>query len=262
MFGATFVFPLIMGLNANLAIMMSGIATICFLLIVQGKVPSYLGTSASLRRRRHRDLHLRRRGRSGWPRGRHRRDPGGRRRARARRSGDPLLRPRHRQRGAAAGRHRRGRDADRLQPRSGRDQDLHAVGPVGRDHHDDRRDPDGGRPAWLLRPDRGLPRPDLRLPRSRGSSTRSSARPRCRCPATPSPAPTTASTGTPSRTPTGSASLADQGRPGRQPDLHAGNADVGWHLPSFSITFIAAGAAGRDRAGRREHRPRQGGRAR
>ena len=47
MFGATFVFPLIMGLNANLAIMMSGIATICFLLIVKGKVPSYLGTSAS-----------------------------------------------------------------------------------------------------------------------------------------------------------------------------------------------------------------------
>jgi uracil-xanthine permease len=47
MFGATFVFPLIMGLNANLAIMMSGIATICFLLIVGGKVPSYLGTSAS-----------------------------------------------------------------------------------------------------------------------------------------------------------------------------------------------------------------------
>ena len=47
MFGATFVFPLIMGLDANLAIMMSGIATICFLLIVKGKVPSYLGTSAS-----------------------------------------------------------------------------------------------------------------------------------------------------------------------------------------------------------------------
>jgi uracil-xanthine permease len=47
MFGATFVFPLIMGLNANLAIMMSGIATICFLLIVRGVVPSYLGTSAS-----------------------------------------------------------------------------------------------------------------------------------------------------------------------------------------------------------------------
>src|SRR6478735_11196001 len=47
MFGATFVFPFIMGLNANLAIMMSGIATICFLLIVGGQVPSYLGTSAS-----------------------------------------------------------------------------------------------------------------------------------------------------------------------------------------------------------------------
>ncbi|MGD9960637.1 MAG: uracil-xanthine permease family protein [Nocardioides sp.] len=47
MFGATFVFPIIMGLNANLAIMMSGIATICFLLIVKNKVPSYLGTSAS-----------------------------------------------------------------------------------------------------------------------------------------------------------------------------------------------------------------------
>ncbi|WP_249523094.1 uracil-xanthine permease family protein [Modestobacter marinus] len=47
MFGATFVFPLIMGLDANLAIMMSGIATIIFLLIVQGKVPSYLGTSAA-----------------------------------------------------------------------------------------------------------------------------------------------------------------------------------------------------------------------
>ncbi len=47
MFGATFVFPLIMGLNPQLAILMSGIATICFLLIVKGKVPSYLGTSAS-----------------------------------------------------------------------------------------------------------------------------------------------------------------------------------------------------------------------
>jgi uracil-xanthine permease len=47
MFGATFVFPVIMGLNPQLAIMMSGVATIAFLLIVQGKVPSYLGTSAS-----------------------------------------------------------------------------------------------------------------------------------------------------------------------------------------------------------------------
>src|SRR3954452_23671416 len=47
MFGATFVFPLVMGLDPNLAIMMSGIATIVFLLIVNGKIPSYLGTSAS-----------------------------------------------------------------------------------------------------------------------------------------------------------------------------------------------------------------------
>ncbi|SFF01057.1 uracil-xanthine permease family protein [Blastococcus tunisiensis] len=47
MFGATFVFPLIMGLDANLAIMMSGIATIIFLLIVKNQVPSYLGTSAA-----------------------------------------------------------------------------------------------------------------------------------------------------------------------------------------------------------------------
>ncbi|MDH2424197.1 solute carrier family 23 protein [Sphaerisporangium sp. TRM90804] len=47
MFGATFVFPLVMGLNANLAIMMSGVATILFLLVVQGRIPSYLGTSAS-----------------------------------------------------------------------------------------------------------------------------------------------------------------------------------------------------------------------
>src|SRR5690349_19774221 len=47
MFGATFVFPLVMGLNPQLAIMMSGIATIAFLLVVQGKVPSYLGTSAA-----------------------------------------------------------------------------------------------------------------------------------------------------------------------------------------------------------------------
>ncbi|GGM78380.1 nitrate reductase [Thermopolyspora flexuosa] len=47
MFGATFVFPLVMGLDPNLAVMMSGVATIIFLLMVKGKVPSYLGTSAS-----------------------------------------------------------------------------------------------------------------------------------------------------------------------------------------------------------------------
>lgn len=47
MFGATFVFPLVMGLDANLAIMFSGICTIMFLLICSNKIPSYLGTSAS-----------------------------------------------------------------------------------------------------------------------------------------------------------------------------------------------------------------------
>ena len=55
MFGATFVFPLVMGLDPNLAIMFSGICTILFLLIVQNKVPSYLGTSASFVGRRRRD---------------------------------------------------------------------------------------------------------------------------------------------------------------------------------------------------------------
>ncbi|WP_375484207.1 uracil-xanthine permease family protein [uncultured Jatrophihabitans sp.] len=47
MFGATFVFPAIMGLSPNLAVLMSGIATILFLLIVKNRIPSYVGTSAS-----------------------------------------------------------------------------------------------------------------------------------------------------------------------------------------------------------------------
>ena len=47
MFGATFVFPLVMGLDPNLAIMFSGICTILFLLVTSNRVPSYLGTSAS-----------------------------------------------------------------------------------------------------------------------------------------------------------------------------------------------------------------------
>jgi uracil-xanthine permease len=47
MFGATFVFPAIMGLNPNLAVLMSGVATVLFLLIVKNKIPSYVGTSAS-----------------------------------------------------------------------------------------------------------------------------------------------------------------------------------------------------------------------
>jgi uracil-xanthine permease len=47
MFGATFVFPVVMGLDPNLAILMSGVCTIMFLLICENRVPSYLGTSAS-----------------------------------------------------------------------------------------------------------------------------------------------------------------------------------------------------------------------
>jgi uracil-xanthine permease len=47
MFGATFVFPVVMGLDPNLAIFFSGVCTILFLLITQNRVPSYLGTSAS-----------------------------------------------------------------------------------------------------------------------------------------------------------------------------------------------------------------------
>ena len=47
MFGGTFVFPIVMGLNPQLAVMMSGVGTIIFLLIVNGKVPSYVGTSAA-----------------------------------------------------------------------------------------------------------------------------------------------------------------------------------------------------------------------
>lgn len=47
MFGATFVFPIVMGLDPNLAILFSGICTILFLLVVKNRVPSYLGTSAA-----------------------------------------------------------------------------------------------------------------------------------------------------------------------------------------------------------------------
>ncbi|HLR85603.1 MAG TPA: solute carrier family 23 protein [Nocardioidaceae bacterium] len=47
MFGATFVFPIVMGLDPNLAILFSGLCTILFLVVVNGRVPSYLGTSAA-----------------------------------------------------------------------------------------------------------------------------------------------------------------------------------------------------------------------
>jgi uracil-xanthine permease len=47
MFGASFVAPVLMGLDPNLAIMMSGVATVLFLLATRGRVPSYLGSSLS-----------------------------------------------------------------------------------------------------------------------------------------------------------------------------------------------------------------------
>ncbi len=45
MFGATVLAPILMGFDPNVAILMSGIGTLIFFLIVRGKVPSYLGSS-------------------------------------------------------------------------------------------------------------------------------------------------------------------------------------------------------------------------
>lgn len=45
MFGATVLAPILMGFDANLAILMSGIGTLIFFVIVGGQVPSYLGSS-------------------------------------------------------------------------------------------------------------------------------------------------------------------------------------------------------------------------
>ncbi|MFC8453805.1 uracil-xanthine permease family protein [Kitasatospora sp. NPDC057223] len=47
MFGATFVAPVLMGLDPNLAVMVSGVATVFFLLATGGRIPSYLGSSLS-----------------------------------------------------------------------------------------------------------------------------------------------------------------------------------------------------------------------
>lgn len=45
MFGATVLAPLLMGFDPNVAILMSGVGTLLFFLIVGGRVPSYLGSS-------------------------------------------------------------------------------------------------------------------------------------------------------------------------------------------------------------------------
>jgi len=47
MFGATVLMPLLMGLDPNLSILMSGVGTLLFFLITGGRVPSYLGSSAA-----------------------------------------------------------------------------------------------------------------------------------------------------------------------------------------------------------------------
>ena len=248
MFGATFVFPLIMGLNPQLAIMMSGIATIAFLLIVQGKVPSYLGTSASF--------------------------VGGVAAIRAqggdskevtgailvaglvlaaRRRAHPRARLRRAAQGAAAGRHRRGRHADRVQPRPGRRQHLLAAGPVGgllRDglHHRLRR----GLPGLHLA-HRDLPGADLRhrpvvgARQDRRRDHLGAARAPPRRPAT------SARTSRASRTRRSSASRPQTTSRRRQGGRGLAHAELldGGH---------PARAAGRDRPHRREHRPRQGGR--
>ncbi|WP_049294238.1 pyrimidine utilization transport protein G [Franconibacter helveticus] len=47
MFGATVLMPLLMGLDPNLAILLSGVGTLLFFLVTGGRVPSYLGSSAA-----------------------------------------------------------------------------------------------------------------------------------------------------------------------------------------------------------------------
>ncbi|RKP49354.1 solute carrier family 23 protein [Trinickia fusca] len=47
MFGSTVLAPLLMGFDPNLCILMSGIGTLIFFLLVGGRVPSYLGSSFS-----------------------------------------------------------------------------------------------------------------------------------------------------------------------------------------------------------------------
>lgn len=45
MFGATVLAPLLMGFDANLAILMAGLSTVLFFFLTGGRVPSYLGSS-------------------------------------------------------------------------------------------------------------------------------------------------------------------------------------------------------------------------
>lgn len=45
MFGATVIAPLLMGFDPNVAILMSGVGTLIFFVVVGGRIPSYLGSS-------------------------------------------------------------------------------------------------------------------------------------------------------------------------------------------------------------------------
>lgn len=45
MFGSTILAPLLMGFDPNIAVLMSGVGTLIFFVVVGGKVPSYLGSS-------------------------------------------------------------------------------------------------------------------------------------------------------------------------------------------------------------------------
>ena len=139
---------------------------------------------------------------------RHRRDPRRRPRPRRRRCARALRRRPADPPDPAAGRHRRGRHADRLQPRSRRRRHLLAPGPVDRPADGGLHGLRGRGAPRLLVAHRGLPRPDLRLravlarrPRPRPHHLRASAAP----PRRPS---TTASPGPASRPPTGSACRA------------------------------------------------------
>src|SRR5680860_1113173 len=158
MFGATFVFPIIMGLNPQCAIMMSGIATIAFLLIVQGKVPSYLGTSAAFV-----GGTLAIYAQEGTPVRCHRGNPRGRCGARGGGRARPCRRTARAALRASSRGHRCRRDVDRIQPGTGCCQHLLAPGPVDRPSGDAVRHRGRGRRAWVPRPDRDLPRAAVRL---------------------------------------------------------------------------------------------------
>ena len=47
MFGATVLMPLLMGIDPNLAILLSGVGTLLFFVVTGGRIPSYLGSSAA-----------------------------------------------------------------------------------------------------------------------------------------------------------------------------------------------------------------------